>query len=171
MDALGLAPDDPRPISLTGGLPYHGGPSSNYMSHSISHLVDHLRAKGGTGLVTGVGMHMTKHVAGIWSTEPGALSAGNGGDEPQQWEAAPVEPDVVVVARGDGPANVLAATVVHHSDGTPSHVVAICELADGTRCYATSQDPAAIDVVVSGDWVERKGQVRDRGDGTNDLRW
>ncbi len=171
MDALGLAPDDPRPISLTGGLPYHGGPSSNYMSHSISHLVDHLRTTGGTGLVTGVGMHMTKHVAGIWSTEPGALSAGHGGDEPQQWEAAPVEPDVVVAARGDGPANVLAATVVHHGDGTPSHLVAICELADGTRCYATSQDRDAIDVVVSGDWVELKGQVRDRGDGTNDLRW
>lgn len=171
MDALGLEPDDPRPISLTGGLPYHGGPSSNYMSHSISHLVDHLRTNGGTGLVTGVGMHMTKHVAGIWSTEPGALSAGHGGDEPQQWEAASVEPDVVVVARGDGPANVLAATVVHHGDGTPSHVVAICELADGARCYATSQDGDAIEVVVSGDWVERKGQVRDRGDGTNELRW
>lgn len=170
-DALGLSHDDPRPITLTGGLPYHGGPSSNYMSHSISHLADHLRANGGTGLVTGVGMHMTKHVAGVWSTTPGDLRAGHHGDDPQQWEAAAVEPDVAIVDHADGPADVVAATVVHQGDGSPGHVVAICELPDATRCYATSTDPDAIEVVRGGQWVGNKGHVSDRGDGTNDLRW
>lgn len=171
MDALGLQADDPRPVSLTGGLPYHGGPSSNYMSHSISHLVHHLRDTGGTGMVTGVGMHMTKHVAAVWSTTPADLRAGHHGDDPQRWHDEALEPDVVVVEHGDGPAEVLAATVVHGADGSASHAVAICELADGSRCYASSNDADTMRVVTTGEWVGNKAQVRDRGDGTNDLRW
>ena len=61
-DALGLEPEDTRPITVTGGLPYHGGPSSNYLGHSISHMADQLRRRpDAMGLVTGIGMHMTKH--------------------------------------------------------------------------------------------------------------
>jgi acetyl-CoA C-acetyltransferase len=67
-DALELADNDPRPVSLTGGLHYPGGPGSNYMNHSISTLVDFLRDNpNANGMVTGIGMHMTKHVAGVWS--------------------------------------------------------------------------------------------------------
>ncbi len=64
IDALGIAPTDAsRPLTLTGGLPYHGGPSSNYMSHSIGYMIDWLRGRPGSmGLASGVGMHMTKHV-------------------------------------------------------------------------------------------------------------
>ena len=73
-DALGLRPGDPRPLTVTGALPYHGGPSSNYMSHSIGHLVDRLRARpGALGLVSGIGMHMTKHVFACYSTTPGPV--------------------------------------------------------------------------------------------------
>ena len=71
-DALGLDGDDTRPLTVTGGLPYHGGAGSNYMSHSIAAMADVLRADPGSfGLVSGVGMHMTKHVYGVYSTEPG----------------------------------------------------------------------------------------------------
>ncbi len=35
-DSFDIAPDDPRPLTLTGGLPYHGGPGSNYVTHSIA---------------------------------------------------------------------------------------------------------------------------------------
>ena len=35
-DALGLALDDPRGLTLTGGLPYAGGPASGYVTHSIA---------------------------------------------------------------------------------------------------------------------------------------
>ncbi|MEN8184757.1 MAG: acetyl-CoA synthetase, partial [Myxococcota bacterium] len=39
-DALGLAVDDPRPLTVTGGLPYHGGPGSNYCAHSVATMVE-----------------------------------------------------------------------------------------------------------------------------------
>ena len=73
-DALGLALDDERPLTVTGGLPYHGGPASNYMGHSIATMVDTLRGDAGAyGVVSGVGMSMTKHVYGVYSTTPGAV--------------------------------------------------------------------------------------------------
>jgi acetyl-CoA C-acetyltransferase len=41
--ALGLAPDDPRPRTATGGLPYFGGPGASYSIHGIVCLVEQLR--------------------------------------------------------------------------------------------------------------------------------
>ena len=39
-------------------------------------MVDVLRADpGAVGLVSGVGMHMTKHVFGLYSTTPGEIAA------------------------------------------------------------------------------------------------
>src|SRR5207237_5855907 len=60
LDALGLPADDPRGVTVTGGLPFAGGAGSDYMTHSIAALTDVLRADpGSVGLVSGVGMHMT----------------------------------------------------------------------------------------------------------------
>ncbi len=81
LDALGIDPADARSpgpeiapgrsVSVTGGLAYHGGPGSNYMTHSLATMVDVLRQDPGSlGMVSGVGMHMNKHAFGVYSTEP-----------------------------------------------------------------------------------------------------
>lgn len=159
-DALGLRHDDPRPISLTGGLPYHGGPSSNYMGHSISHLVDHLRAHPSqAGMVTGVGMHMTKHVAAIYSSIPGPIVRDAEESSTQQWLATSSSPDVTVVDHADDRCVVRAATVVHASDGSPDHAVAVCELPDGSRCYARSDRPDVMKAVTDGSWAHADAAV------------
>ena len=45
---LGLAVDDPdRPLTLTGGLTFGGGPGNNYTSHGIARAVGALRARAG----------------------------------------------------------------------------------------------------------------------------
>jgi acetyl-CoA C-acetyltransferase len=171
-DALGLDPEDPRPISVTGGLPYHGGPSSNYMGHSISHLVDRVRS--GTtqvGMVTGVGMHMTKHVAAVWSADPEPVARRDAPSPEQRADGPALEPDMAVTDHPDGPAVALAATVVHRADGSPGHVVGIFETADGSRCCATSEHPDDVELVAGDEWVGRKAQLSPRGDGTNTLRW
>ncbi|MGZ8753196.1 MAG: hypothetical protein ACXW1S_09455, partial [Acidimicrobiia bacterium] len=46
-DALGLAADDPRGFTVTGGLPYHGGAGSDYVTHSIATMARVLRADPG----------------------------------------------------------------------------------------------------------------------------
>jgi acetyl-CoA C-acetyltransferase len=49
---LGISPDDKRGLTVTGGLPYFGGPGNNYVTHAIAEMVQRVRAKPGAyGLV------------------------------------------------------------------------------------------------------------------------
>jgi acetyl-CoA C-acetyltransferase len=134
-DALGLSPDDARGLTVTGGLPYHGGPASGYLTHSIAAMVERLRADpGALGLVSGVGMHMTKHVFGCYSTAPPASKLTPASAMP----AAEIRP---VVASIDGDATVRAYSVVHDRHGSPASTVLVCEAGDGARTYAQLRDP------------------------------
>jgi acetyl-CoA C-acetyltransferase len=140
-DALGIGDDDPRPLTVTGGLPYHGGAGSNYMTHSIATMADVLRADPGSyGLVSGVGMHMTKHVYGVYSTEPGAVSPPNQADVQARLDATP---PTAIVERYEGDATVAAYSVVHGRDGDPEWAVLVCDVPDG-RAYARLGDDHAL---------------------------
>jgi acetyl-CoA C-acetyltransferase len=71
MKEIGLTDDDPRPISVTGGLPFFGGPGNNYVTHAIAEMMNVVRGKPGSfGMVTANGMYLTKHSTGLYSTEP-----------------------------------------------------------------------------------------------------
>ena len=61
-DELGIAWDDPRGLTITGGLPYFGGPGNGYVLHSIAHMMDQLRVQPGSfGLLNANGWFLTKH--------------------------------------------------------------------------------------------------------------
>src|SRR5262249_4250402 len=127
-DALGLSPDDTRGLTVTGGLPYHGGPASGYLTHSIAAMVDRLRADpGALRLLSGVGMHMTKHVYGCYSTEPGPLA-------PPAPIAKPIPAPVVEAHEGN--ATVLAYSVVHGRSGEAEWAALVCETPERERVYA-----------------------------------
>src|SRR6476469_1552673 len=72
--SLGLAgPDggDDRPITVTGGLAYAGGPGNNYVAHSIAAMAAACRQDpGSVGMVTALGWYATKHSVGVYSTVP-----------------------------------------------------------------------------------------------------
>lgn len=166
-DALALAPGDERGVSITGGLPYHGGPSSNYMSHAISHVATRLR--GGTAetaLVTGVGMHMTKHVAAVWSRTPAPILTPTD-PGPQQWWQPEGQGDRGVAESTDGTGTLVAATVVHDAHGQPDHLVGICDLSETTRCYIRSRDLPLIAAVLADEWPNRRVHIEPSRDGTN----
>ncbi|MGZ4737491.1 MAG: acetyl-CoA synthetase, partial [Acidimicrobiia bacterium] len=133
-DALGLGADDPRPLTVTGGLPYHGGAGSDYLTHSIATMARVLRDDpGALGVVSGVGMHMTKHVYGVYSTEPGPGAPVPPGPSPDQ-------PAVAIQDTYAGPATVAAYSVVHGREGDPEWGVAVCDVGDGARAYAKMLD-------------------------------
>ena len=68
---IGLSEDDPRGLTVTGGLPYFGGPGNSYVLHSISEMIRQVRRRRGQfGLVTANGNYITKHSWGIYSTVP-----------------------------------------------------------------------------------------------------
>src|SRR5438105_3874140 len=65
---LGLAETD-RPLTVTGGLSFAGGPGNNYSTHAIATMVERLRDDpGAMGLVTALGWYLTKHAVGLYST-------------------------------------------------------------------------------------------------------
>ncbi|MBT4160421.1 MAG: acetyl-CoA acetyltransferase, partial [Gammaproteobacteria bacterium] len=43
-DAFGIAEGDPRSLTVTGGLPFHGGAGNNYVMNSIATMAEKVRA-------------------------------------------------------------------------------------------------------------------------------
>ena len=75
-DDFGLAADDPRGLTLTGGLPYFGGPGNSYSLHGIAETVAAMRDKPGAfGLVGANGGVMSKYSVGVYSTNADRLGA------------------------------------------------------------------------------------------------
>lgn len=139
-DALGLDPvDDGRSLTVTGGLPYAGGPASNYLSHALATMVGTLRRDPGSlGLVSGVGMHMTKHIAAVYSADPGA------GFSPEV-VAAPEPVTIPIVDTHAGPATVATYSVVHGRDGEPVWGLVVVDLPGGSgRAYGRVEEPDAL---------------------------
>ncbi len=130
-DALGIALDDPRGLTVTGGLPFSGGAGSNYMLHSIATMVGVLRGDPGSlGLVTGVGMHMTKHVFGLYSTHPPEGAVGRP-DQAGVQAALDAAAPVAIVDRHAGPASIASYTVAHGRDGNPEWGLVLGDVAPG----------------------------------------
>eukprot|EP00004_Rigifila_ramosa_P012315 TRINITY_DN2660_c0_g1_i1.p1 TRINITY_DN2660_c0_g1~~TRINITY_DN2660_c0_g1_i1.p1 ORF type:complete len:484 (+),score=81.76 TRINITY_DN2660_c0_g1_i1:72-1454(+) len=72
-DALGIPVNSKIPLTITGGLAYHGGPGNNYTMHSIAKMVQVLRRPENStafGLTTALGWFVTKHSIGIYSRRP-----------------------------------------------------------------------------------------------------
>jgi len=135
---LGLPLDDPgRPLTVTGGLGFAGGPGNNYVTHSIATMAGRLRDEpGAVGLVTGLGWYATKHAVGLWSTEPPA--AGFRYAHPQ--DAVDALPRRTPASDHVGPATVETYTVVHDSDGRPERAILALLTDDGRRAWGTTTD-------------------------------
>ena len=131
---LGLSID--RDLTVTGGLPFAGGPWSNYVTHSIGRTVELLRETGGTGLVSANGGFFTKHAFGVYATEPPAESF--------TWAQPQDEIDalgtVEVLDTYEGEATVESVTVMHDRDDQPEKAIITARTADGRRVWGTSED-------------------------------
>jgi len=157
-EAYGVAEKDPRGLTVTGGLPYAGGPGNNYPMHSLTTMIDRLRDnQTDKGLVTGNGWYVTKHSSSIWSTEA----------NPNQPTSNPkVEPTtgpnpltVIEIANGD--AVVDTYTVNYSRDGKPEHGIVLGHLqANGERFIANIEtDDKILEDFVSKEAVGRAGTV------------
>ncbi len=161
LDALNLAPDDPRaPFTVTGGLPYAGGPGSCYGLRSAAAMADVLVADpGSVGMVTGVGMHLSKHAAVVLSTQPDRH-----GPRPGR---SPIE-RLPIVDAVDGPVTIAAYTVHHGRDGGPTDALLVGDIDAGGRCYARSTDPDLLRDLEAEEWVGRSVVLTSR-DGVNTV--
>ena len=164
----GLAEDDARGLTVTGGLPFFGGPGNNYVTHSISEMMRRLRARPGVfGLVTANGNYVTKHSFGVYSTvapqgpwrreAPSVLQA--------QLDALP---KAAFTEMPQGVATIETYTVMHGKDGPDFAVVFGRLAATGQRFVANlPDDPAGLWDLQNRDSLGRPGQVRQADDGRN----
>jgi acetyl-CoA C-acetyltransferase len=180
---LGLAIDDPgRPLTVTGGLTFAGGPGSNYGTHSLARLVGELRAAPGTtGLATGLGWYVSKHSVGYYGTEP----ASKGGDVDRLPSGTIVEsaagfswadpqaavgalPQCTPDADARGEVTVETYSVPFARNGAPERAVVACRTLEGRRAWAHVTDPDQLAVLVTEEGCGRLGTLR--ADGEVDLR-
>ncbi len=71
IEHLAIAPDDPRGLTLTGGLPFFGGAGNNFSTHAIAEAVTRVREdRGEYALVSANGGVMSYYATGLYSTEP-----------------------------------------------------------------------------------------------------
>jgi acetyl-CoA C-acetyltransferase len=135
-DSLGVAPDDTRTLTVTGGLPYFGGPGNDYSLHAVAAMVDRLRDHGGSGLVTALGWYLTKHASGVYGSDPPARGWRRGDTAADQ---AAIDSSAVEIATdADGPAVVVASTVAHGRQGEISAAPVIARLPDGRHVAAAA---------------------------------
>jgi acetyl-CoA C-acetyltransferase len=165
LDALEIAEQDTRPLTVTGGLPYFGGAGSGYITHAIVSMVEKLREDPTAfGLVSGVGMHMQNHVFGVYAGTPGPLMLP---DEDAVQALVGRVPVREIESRAKGTAEVVGYCVVHDREG-PSYGVVVCDLPGGARCYANVLDPDIMASMQSEEWVGRSVELVP-GDGEVNL--
>jgi acetyl-CoA C-acetyltransferase len=148
-EALGIEPG--RPLTVTGGLTFAGGPFNSYVLHAIATLMERLRGDPGSrGLVTSVGGFFSKHAAGVYGSQPPQAGF--------RWEdcgdAVRALPGRSYVADFCGDAELETYTVSYPGEGAP-RAIAACRTSDGARCWATSDDPELLSQLQAEDLCER----------------
>ena len=158
-EGLGISENDPRGLTLTGGLPYFGGPGNNYSLHGIAAMAEALRAKpGASGLVTANGWYLTKHAAGVYSSAPPERAPRR---EPDSSSARHPQGPMNVTQSPDGSAVVETYTVVCGRSGQPETGIVVGRLDSGERFLAhTPEDPALFEDWMTSEAVGRRGRVR-----------
>jgi acetyl-CoA C-acetyltransferase len=148
-DGLGVSADDPRPLTVTGGLPFFGGAGNNYSMHAIASMVRRLRARPGEcGLVAANGGYMSKYSVGIYSARPATWR----GFDSKALQAEIDAWDAPATAPGEG-AGVVETYTIDHSGKAPLGVAVGRLDAGGARFVAMTDiaEPAIAQRMIAED--------------------
>jgi acetyl-CoA C-acetyltransferase len=159
---IGLGFD--RPLTVTGGLTFGGGPLNDYVMHSIARMAEVLRAdRGSKGLVTSNGGYLAKHAFGVYSTEPPAEGFVYACPQAEIDAAAPRR---VVAEAYTGPVEIEAFTVVFQDDGNgnaPHHGFAAGRTPEEARAWCRVEDAPTLAVMAAEELCGRKARFEGEG--------
>ncbi len=133
---IGLKPDDPRGLTITGGLPYFGAPLSNYSMHAVVTAAERIRERPSVkAFVAALGGINSKPSFGIYGSEPAEYIWGERDDSGLQKEIlSKTLPEPVKQASGSFR---IDAYAVHYGrDGIPELGTVTGMLECGTRTLA-----------------------------------
>ncbi len=160
---LGTGIGADRPLTVTGGLSFAGGPWNNYVTHAIATMIGKLRStddpRGSVGLCTANGGYLTKHAFGVYGTRP-----------PREgFRYADVQSEVDALGRVEsaddakGPVTIEAYTVMHDRDGQPETGFAAVRLANGQRAWGRAAEAEVLDAMCAEEFVGRKADLDSDG--------
>ena len=160
-DMLGILADDARPLTVTGGLPYFGGPGNNYSTHAIATMTERLRGRpGAIGMVTANGWYVTKHSVGIYGSEP-PRGSWRRADPREEQSRIDAEPRPEAVAAPAGPSTVETYTVLFDREGMPERAIVIGRDVEDRRFIAnTPADRRLLESMCADEAVGSSGLVR-----------
>jgi acetyl-CoA C-acetyltransferase len=162
VDVLGLSPNDPRGLTVTGGLPFFGGPGNNYSMHAIATMTERMRERPGAfGLVGLNGGIQSKYATAILSTVP---TEWPGLEHEQLQELRDEMPRPAAVRCAEGWARIVTYTVTY-AKGLPALGIVIGELDSGERFIANNADADTLARMVSEDPLGARIYVTARNEG------
>lgn len=146
--------DAERPLTVTGGMTFGGGPLNNYVMHAIARMAEVLRKRPGeVGLVTSNGGFITKHAFGVYSTAP-----------PERFRHAKPQAEVDATptraAAPDyaGPVVVEGYAVMYGQKG-PARGLAACQAPDGRRTWGNTRDVEVLRAMTCEEFCGRDAQL------------
>lgn len=158
--SLGLATDDPRGLSVTGGLPYFGGPGNNYSLHAIAAITDKIRSNPKLkAMITANGWYNSKQSVGIYGATPPGNRWEYRDDSSMQREIERQELPLPV-EKASGPLTIEAYMIRHDAAGAPERGTVIGRIADGRRALADIEaSPEDLDRMEKTELVGKTGKV------------
>ena len=150
------------PWTVTGAMPFAGGPYNSFSLEGVARMVEVLREGEGNdgserriGLVSNLSGIFGKQACALFSNLPNA-----DGYHCEDLTAAVAACDLPLALDGDyvGPATVVGYTVVFVG-GVPSHGIAICDTPAGRRTVVRSEDRALLESMTQEEFCGRVVQV------------
>lgn len=154
------------PLTVTGAMPFAGGPFNSFSLEGVARMVEVLRGAAAReaserriGLVSNLSGIFGKQACALFSNLPNA-----GGYGYEDVTAAAAERDVPLPLDGDyaGPAMIVGYTLMYNRD-VLSHGIAICDTPAGARAVVRTEDTALLESMTREEFCGRVIEVRAGG--------
>ena len=166
-EGLGLDTHDPRGLTVTGGLPFFGGPGNNYSMHGIVSVVRRLRqTDNGIGMVGANGGFLSKHSVGVYTRRTPRDEWSDYDDSALQkvLDDAPA-PKIASAPEGEA---VIESYSVTYANGKPARAHVIGRLCENDARFLGVTDISDRDIprlMVEEDFLDRTIFVTSKGRG------
>jgi acetyl-CoA C-acetyltransferase len=151
------------PLTVTGAMPFAGGPFNSASLEGVARMVEVLRS--GAGAERRVGL--VSNLSGIFGKQGCVVLSNRPNDNGYGYEdvtRAAAAKDLPVPLTGDyaGPATIVGYTVMFNRDEI-SHGIAICDTPDGVRTVVRTEDKALLESMTREEFCGRGIEVLSDG--------
>ncbi len=158
---IGILEDDPRTLTIAGGLPYFGGPWSNYSMHAIVTAVEKIRDNSDLKImVIANGGYNTKQSFGIYGKNP-PLILWDQLDDTEIQSAILSKSLAPPLKEANGVLEIESYTFVHDRQGNPVKGIVIGKIESNRRALAQiSADRIVLNGLLKHDLIGKKFPVK-----------